>query len=304
MPHDVVIVGGSYSGLAAGLQLGRARRDVVVIDGGERRNRYAATSHGFLGQDGQPPAVIAARGRAELLAYPTVTWHDDRVTNARSVGPDFEVTLASGSTIRARRIILATGVVDHLPDVPGLRELWGRRVFHCPYCHGYELGEGPIGVLASSALSMHHAMMLPDWGPTTFYTNGAFEPDEEERAALSRRGTAIDETAVLSLEEHPEGVDLNLADGRRVRVAGLFAIPRTEVAGRLAQQLGCEFESGPLGDFIKADPTRETSVPGIFACGDAARAMGSVAMAVGDGAMAGVGAHQTLIFRNDVRSAA
>ena len=176
MPVDVAIVGGSYAGLSAALQLARARRSVVVVDAGARRNRFAESSHGFLSRDGEAPAAIAAHGREQLLAYPNVRFVEGTADTARRDGANLVVSV-QGEKIVARRLILATGVVDELPSIPGLQERWGRAVFHCPYCHGYELGQGRIGVLATGEASFHQAMMLPDWGPTTLFANGAFEPD-------------------------------------------------------------------------------------------------------------------------------
>src|SRR4051794_34379086 len=143
---DVIIVGGSYAGLAAAMQLGRARRDVLVVDAGERRNRAVMHAHGILGFDGHSPAVIAATGKAQVLAYPTVRWLDATVSGARGAVDGFVVS-AGGQDHAARRLILATGLVDDTPAIPGLRERWGRTVFHCPYCDGYELDRGRVGVL-------------------------------------------------------------------------------------------------------------------------------------------------------------
>jgi thioredoxin reductase len=196
MMYDVIIVGGSYAGLSAGLQLARARRQVLVIDAGQRRNRFAATSHGFLGQDGQAPEVIAAEGRSQLMEYPTVTWVQGSAVQVNQPVEGFSVRTEHSGTFHARRLILATGVVDELPAVEGLKERWGTRVFHCPYCHGYELDQGRIGVLATSPLAMHHALMLPDWGPTTLFTNGVFTPDAEQQAQLDRRGVNVESAGV------------------------------------------------------------------------------------------------------------
>lgn len=294
MDYDVIIAGGSYAGLSAGLQLARARRRVLVIDAGQRRNRFAATSHGFLGQDGRAPGDIAEDARRQLMAYPTVQWIADCAVSARKEGDGFSLETAGGQCYSARRLLLATGVTDELPAVQGLAERWGTSVFHCPYCHGYELEQGPIGVLATSQMSLHHALMLPDWGPTTFLLNGAFEPDPEQRASLERRGVTLVSQRVRRIEG--ERADAVLVDGRVVALDGLFVLPRTRVAGTLAATLGCDFEDGPLGAFIQSDMTRETSVPGVFVCGDAAMPFGSVALAVGDGVRAGSGVHRSLIF--------
>ena len=294
MDYDVIIIGGSYAGLSAGLQLARARRRILVIDAGERRNRFAATSHGFLGQDGRDPAQIAADGRDQLLRYPTVEWQNGRAQSARRIEGGFAVDTGAGDIRTTRRIILATGVVDRLPDVPGLAERWGKSIFTCPYCHGYELNQGRIGVLARSAMSLHHAIMLPDWGTTTFFTNGAFEPDAEQRAQLQARGVTIE--AVRVAEITGAKADILLQDGRLVACDGLFTMTETYIDGPWAQQLECALDDGPFGPFIRVDESQETTQKGVFACGDAARAMASVAMAVAAGAMAGVGAHRSLIF--------
>lgn len=295
MVYDVIIVGGSYSGISAGLQLARARRKVLVIDAGQRRNRFAHSSHGFLGQDGRNPGTIASEARAQLLAYPTVEWMSQPAIQAKTEDGGYVITAANGEQFAARRLILATGVVDELPEIPGLSERWGQRVFHCPYCHGYELDGGQIGVLAASPIAIHQALMLPDWGPTTLFLNEVFEPDADQLAMLARRGVVVEPEPVLSVGG--EQADVTLASGRVIKLAGLFTQPRTRMGSPLAAQLGCEFEAGPTGEFIKVDAMRETNVPGVFACGDAAIAAGNVAIAVGDGARTGGAAHQSLIFR-------
>lgn len=293
MQHDVIVVGGSYAGLAAALQLGRARRKVLVVDGGQRRNRFAVHSHGFLTQDGTAAAEIAAVGKEQLLAYNTVRWLDGTAISAERTEEGFRVQIDGTEPQESRRLVLASGVVDHLPDLPGLAERWGQHVFHCPYCHGYELNQGPIGVLATSPMSMHQALMLPDWGPTTCFLNGSFSPDSEQREQLKERGVRLE----YDLIERIEGaLDLVMKGGRVMKLAGLFVVARIDVAGSIAEQLGCDIEDGPLGRTIKTDPMKATTVPGVYACGDVARPGGSVAIAVGDGTIAGSAAHQSLIF--------
>ncbi|MHA6494660.1 NAD(P)/FAD-dependent oxidoreductase [Pseudomonas borbori] len=293
MLYDVIIIGGSYAGLSAGLPLARARRRVLVIDAGLRRNRFAAASHGFLTQDGAAPGEIAAEGRAQLMNYPTVDWLHGEVAQVRRDEQGFCLTDQRGEQHRARLLILATGIVDELPPIPGLAQHWGTHVFHCPYCHGYELELGRIGVLATSALSMHQALMLPEWGSTTLLLNDAFEPSAEELAQLEARGVALERSALVRLQGEP--LEAQLLDGRRIGFDGIFVAPRMR-ASPLTEQLDCAMEEGPLGPFIKTDPMQATSIPGVFACGDAARAAGSVPLAVGDGAMAGVAAHRALMF--------
>lgn len=290
---DAIIVGGSYSGLSAAMQLARARRRVLVIDSGLRRNRFVRTSHGFLGQDGREAASIASDAKAQLLAYDTVSWVDDTALSAAPSGAGFMVTPASGQPYFGRRLVLATGVVDELPPIDGLAERWGKSVFHCPYCHGYELNQGRIGVLASGPLSQHHAMLLPDWGQVTLLTNGAYVPDDEQRKALIARGVTIESALVARLSGH---ASVELADRRVLEFSGLFTLTKTRIASPLAEQLGCAFDDGPIGPFIRTEMTKATTVPGVFACGDGARPMGNVAIAVADGAMAGAGAHMSMIF--------
>lgn len=291
---EVIIVGGSYAGVAAALQLSRARRRVLVIDAGVRRNRNASHSHGFLGQDGVDPAAIAAKGRAEVTAYPTARWIETRAESATRTENGFAVTLADGERHEGERLVLALGVIDELPDIPGVDERWGRSIFHCPYCHGYELAQGKIGVIATSPMSVHQAMMLPDWGTTTYFTRG-FDPTPEERAGLHRRGVTLEKAQVIGIEEQ---ATVRLSDGRALAFAGLFVAPKNRVAGTLAAGLGLEMEDGVMGRIIRTDPmTKETSIPGVFACGDAALPAGSVSFAVADGARAGFGTHRSLIFR-------
>jgi thioredoxin reductase len=289
---DVIVVGGSYAGLSAALQLARARRNVLVIDSARRRNRFAKHSHGFLTQDGVEAAAIARQGRAQLQAYPNVAWASDTATSATGDGEYFEVTLSDGGTVSGRRLLLAMGVSDTLPAVEGLAERWGRSVFHCPYCHGYELDDGDIGVIATGELSMHHALLLGDWGRVTLFLNNTFTPNDAQSVALARRGVTIEAAPVARIDGE---ADVVLRDERRLPMRGLFVAPRTTVSGSLARQLGCTMEAGPMGEFVATDAMKATDVQGVFCCGDMARAAGNVALAVADGAMAGIAAHRSLI---------
>lgn len=293
MRYDVIIIGGSYAGLAAAMPLARARRKVLIIDEGQRRNRFAAHSHGFLTQDGMAPDVIAARAREQLLAYPSVTWLSGRAVSAGRSGQVFSVTVEGESKHEASRIILAAGVTDQLPDIPGLAERWGKHVFHCPYCHGYELSQGQIGVLATSELAMHQALLLPDWGSTTLFLNQVFEPNPSQLEQLVARGVALNRAKVARIDGN---ADVLLADGGHIRLDGLFVATRLEVTTPIPAMLGCEFDEGVFGRVIKTDAMKMTSVPGVYACGDIARFAGSVTLAVGDGNLAGLAAHRSLIF--------
>lgn len=293
--YDVIVIGGSYAGMAAALMLARAHRKVAVVDAGLRRNRFAAASHGLLGQDGRSPGAIADDAKKQLLEYPSVTWKEGTAVSAERTGEYFSVRMEDGEVLSAKRLILATGVVDELPDVPGLAERWGKSVFHCPYCHGYELENGHLGVLAVGEVSMHHGMLIPEWGRTTMFLNGAFEPNEEQMSQLLARGVTIERERV---EEVTGKALVKLAGGRTIELAGLFVASRTTPSSPLAEELGCDIAESPLGLYIGTNDMKETSVAGVFACGDAARAAGNVTFAISDGALAGLSAHRSLIFEH------
>ncbi|TCK31078.1 thioredoxin reductase [Ancylobacter aquaticus] len=295
--HDVIVIGGGYAGMAAALQLLRARRRVLIMDAGLRRNRFSRASHGLLGQDGVDPAEIARTARRQLEAYPTLEWIDGEALGAAGGKDDFTVTTASGTSHRGRRLLFALGVSDELPAIEGLAERWGRSVFHCPYCDGYELARGRIGVIATGPMAVHQARMANEWGTVTLLTNGAFTPDEATRAELAAHAIALEETPLARLEGPLEGpAQVVLADGRRLDFAGLFTAPRNRPATPVAEGLGCALAETPFGTQIGTDETKETSVPSAFACGDAARAPHSLTLAIADGAWAGMQLHRSLVF--------
>lgn len=291
-PYDVIIVGGSYAGLSAGLPLARAYRRVLVIDDNQRRNRFGTHSHGFLTQDGTLASEIAQIGKAQLLKYSTVDWVDGRAINAHKSDDGFVVTLDNGECKTARRLILATGVKDILPAIDGISERWGQSVFACPYCHGYELNQGNIGVIATGELSVHSALMLPDWGHTTLLTN-TITLSDNDIARLTARKVSLEHRAIVGIENH---ADIRLADGTLLSFAGIVVAPNFEQASTLGEQLGCQMDDTPLGKILQVSPLRATSIDGVFACGDATRLGGSVTLAVADGTLAGTSAHQSLIF--------
>ena len=295
--YDALVVGGSWAGLSAAMQLARARRRVLVVDAGRPRNRFAHTSHGFLGQDGRTPAAILETARAQVLAYPTAELLHDQAARAEPGDGAFEVALASGATLRARRLVLATGIVDELPDVPGLRERWGTSVLHCPYCHGFEVADGRLGVLAVGEQSVHQALLLPDWSAdVTLFTNGAFEPTAAQLATLAGRGVRVEPRRVVELVGDGAALaGVRLADGGGVvGLDALFTASRTRMASPLAEQLGCAFDDGPFGPVIRTDARKETTVTGVYAAGDAARVPHNATWASADGVTAGVYAHQSL----------
>ncbi|MGE8641460.1 MAG: FAD-dependent oxidoreductase, partial [Achromobacter sp.] len=179
----------------------------------------------------------------------------------------------------------------------GLQERWGQTVLHCPYCHGYEVAGRPLGVLAAHPLSAHQAVLLPDWGPTTYFTQGEFEPDAEQAALLDKRGVRIERKPIVELMGTAPALDaVKLADGRRMAVHALFVASKTHMASPLAMQLGCAFDDGPLGPVIRTDEFRQTTVPGVYAAGDAAIPMSNATLASASGVMAGVCVHRALVM--------
>lgn len=297
MDWDVIIVGGSFAGLSAAMQLARARKKVLVLDTRQPRNRYAASSHGFPGQDGQAPVQIGARLLAELCTYSTATVRQVGATAAERSGAGFVISLDDGSQVTGRRLVLAYGVRDSLPDLPGLRDRWGATVLHCPYCHGYELDRQPVGVLAQGEMAVHQAMMLPDWGPTTLFTQGRLTLAPEQRSALQARGVSIEDTPIAALLGNAPALDgVRLGDGRTLPLAGLFLAPRTNPSSDLAEQLGCAHQDGPTGPYVSVQATGATSVPGVFAAGDLASPMPNATLAAASGVLAGGAAHRSLIF--------
>ena len=304
MPHDAIIIGGSYAGLNAAMQLARARRRVLVIDDNRPRNRFAARAHGVMGRDGVPGSEIAAEARAQVAAYPTAVFRRGEVVGARQGSCGFEVDLADGESVTGRRLLLASGVQDILPDLPGLKARWGQTVLHCPYCHGYEIGGGPIGVLGAGPMSVHQAVMVAEWGQVVLFLDGKLQPTADDRRMLARRGVVVEATPVAALEGEGPALDgARLADGRLIPLKAIFVGPRLRLNGDLAEAIGCEIEETPIGQIIRTDDLKHTTVPGVFAAGDAARAMSNVTLAAADGVMAGIGLHRSLIEEDAAWSA-
>lgn len=291
MQCDVIIVGGSYAGLSAAMMLARGRRDVVILDTRSPRNRFASHSHGFFGQDGAAPRTMLETGRAKVLAYPTVRWLPDAAIAARGVDNAFSVATVEHGTIEARKVVLAYGVSDILPEIEGLAERWGKTVVHCPYCHGYEL-EGPQSVLAVAPMSAHQAMLITEWGPTTLFANG-ITFDDATMAELTRHGVAVERSRVTAIED---AATVRLEDGRALRMSSLYVATSVKPNSPIGAQLGCATDEGRFGPYLRTDAMRSTTVPGVFAAGDITRDMHNATFASADGVMAGASAHRELVF--------
>lgn len=297
MRHDAIVIGGSFAGLSAAMYIARARRSVCIIDTGSPRNRFATHSHGFLTQDGGAPTAMLATARSQVAAYPTVTFVEEAAITAVKEPDGFSVRLATGDAVEGTRLVLAFGISDELPAIPGLAERWGRSVLHCPYCHGYEFSGRRLGVLHVSPLSVHQAMLIAEWGPTTLYLNGASPPDAASLAQLEERGVAIEPAAVRAL--HGPGAQLSaieLADGRTSSLDALYLGPRTRLNSGIARELGCDVQEGRFGLVIRTDDTKMTTVQGVYAAGDITRDVHNVTWASADGVMAGMAVHRSLIF--------
>jgi thioredoxin reductase len=297
MNFDVIIVGGSFAGLSAALYLARANLSVCVIDTGLPRNRFADQSHGFLTQDGGNPKTLLATARAQVGSYPSVRFVHGKAVHAERKGHDITVALENANVISGARLVLAFGIQDLLPDVPGLKERWGLSVIHCPYCHGYEFGGQELGVLNISSMSVHQALLVSEWGPTTFFLDGAKAPANTLLEQMAKRHIAVEPATVKWLTGN--GTDLThlqLESGRSVRVDALYISPKNELNSHIASQLGCRIDESPSGSIIWVDEARRTSVDGVFAAGDITRGSHSVTFACADGVMAAMAVHRSLVF--------
>lgn len=269
--YEVVVVGGGAAGLSAALVLGRARRRTLVVDAGEPRNAPAAHMQGYLSRDGMSPAEFLAVGREEIAGYGVELVRDRAVDVTRD--GDFTVALASGRSVRARRLVVATGLRDELPDVPGVAERFGNDVLHCPYCHGWEVRDQAFGVLATTPLSVHQALMVSQWSKdVTFFLHEVAESDlsDDDLRRLAAAGVKVvpGEVAELVIEgERLTGV--RLADGTVHAREVVFTAPRAVPQTGLLQKLGADFQDTPFGSYPVVDPTGLTSVPGVWAAGNA-----------------------------------
>lgn len=288
--YDVAIVGGGAAGLSAALVLGRARRKVAVIDGGQPRNAPAAHMQGYLSRDGMPPSELLAVGRREVAAYGV----DVIAGTVARIEPGFTVRLDAGRTLRARRILVATGVGDDIPDLPGVRERWGKDLLHCPYCHGWEVRDQPLGVIGSNPGSVLHAQLVRQWSDDVVYFAHTQEPTETEAAELEARGIRVVHGTVARLvieDDRLTGVEL--ADGTVVPRHAVFVRPvNTPHPNGLLASLGCELDAA---GFPVVDRTGLTTVPGVWAAGNAADPRAQVITSAGAGSAAAIAVNADLV---------
>ncbi|MET8288764.1 NAD(P)/FAD-dependent oxidoreductase [Streptomyces sp. NPDC051643] len=298
--YEAVVVGGGAAGLSAALVLGRARRRTLVVDAGEPRNAPAAHLQGYLTRDGVPPAEFLALGREEVARYGVELVRDRAVDVTRIGSGEFRVTLASGRTADARRLVLATGLADELPTVPGVAERFGRDVLHCPYCHGWEVRDEAFGVLASTAMGVHQALMVSQWSKdVTLFLHEVAEDElsRDDRRRLAAAGVAVVPGAVAALvveEDRLTGV--RLTDGSAHARSVLFVAPRAVPRNDLFERLGAETRETPFGTYPVVDETGLTSVPGVWAAGNAAGFAEQVVNAASAGYRAAATLNGELLF--------
>lgn len=294
---DVIIIGGSFAGLAAALQLGRARRKVTVLDTGLPRNRFASHSHGLLGHDHKPPLEILAEARRQLERYPTIKLVNARAESISGSIDNFSVLTSDGKTMGARRLILSYGVVDQMPDISGFAENWGASIVPCPYCDGFEVAEQHWGLIWSGPKSHNYVRLYHDWTSTlTVFTNG-HEISADILADLERRNVNVVEGQITEIVHNEgRGATVCLDNHQIVVVDILFAHPDTKPSAGLHEPLGLETVDTPFGIAIKVDERRETSMSGIYAAGDLSNPlMSSVTAASSQGAIAGISAQQSML---------
>ena len=308
--YDVVVVGGGSAGLSGALALGRSRRRVLVVDAGEPRNAVAAGVHNYLGREGTPPGELLARGRAEVQGYGGVV-RDGRVEAVeRAEGRHrFAVALEDGTAVRARRLLVATGLVDGLPDIPGVAERWGRDVLHCPYCHGWEVRDQPIGVLATGPNTVHQALLFRQLSEDVVvfrHTGPALSADDE--ASLRALGVRLVDGEVVALEVSGDRLTgVRLATGEVVARSAVVVAPRFTARGEVLASLGLaaveqEMAGHVVGSAVPADPTGATGVPGVWVAGNVADMSAQVVVSAAAGMRAGAMINADLVAE-DARAA-
>ncbi|SMQ85640.1 Thioredoxin reductase [Devosia lucknowensis] len=294
--QDVIIVGGSFAGLTAAMQLGRARRKVTVLDTGLNRNRYAEHAHNILGQDGTPPHDMLRVARAQVGQYPTVDLVAGKAVTVAGEPDNFTVTTEAGETIAGRRLILSYGIVDEFPAIPGFAESWGRTVIHCPFCHGYEVAGTRWGLVYSSPMSLHGPVLYANWtDDITLFLDG-HDIIDEERHKLGKRGVKLVDGKLATIR-HSEGKISAVVteDGTEYGLEALYAHPRNRPSADLHAQLGLEMKDTPTGTMVQVGDMQATSRPGIYACGDLSTGMHSVTFASNSGSLAAMGALQSMM---------
>ncbi|HEU4568088.1 MAG TPA: NAD(P)/FAD-dependent oxidoreductase [Marmoricola sp.] len=305
--YDVVVVGGGAAGLNGALMLARSRRSVVVVDSGSPRNAPAEGVHGLLGHDGRPPAELLARGREEVRRYGGHVVSGE-VSSVSRDDAGFVVVLADGRSTRARRLLVATGLVDELPDVPGLRERWGRDVLHCPYCHGWEVRDQAIGILSGGPMSVHQALLFSQLSDdVVFLTHTGPAPGDEEIEQLTARGVRVVTGEVAAVEVADDRIcGVRMADGGLVEREALVVSPRFVARTGFLADLGLKAVEHPsgVGEHVPAELGGASAMPGVFVAGNVSDLTAQVGASAAAGALAGARINADLVMEETAAAVA
>ena len=305
LSFDVIVLGGGAAGLSGALTLARARRSILVLDAGEPRNAPADGVHNYLTRDGIPPAELVERGAGEVARYGGRVLRA-RVASARRDGSGFAVATEDGRVFRARRLLVTTGLVDELPDVPGVRQRWGHDVLHCPYCHGWEVRDQPVGVLSTGPFAVHQALLFHQWSrDVTLFLHTGPDPSAEEWAQLAALDITVVDGEVAGLEVADDRlVGVRLASGQVVPRRALVVMPRFVARAGALAELGLVAVEHPrgVGQYLRTDPTGQTDAPGVWAAGNLTDPMAQVIGAAA-GAVTAAGALNMDLITEDTRRA-
>lgn len=304
---DIAVIGGGAAGLSAAVALGRARRAVIVLDDGSPRNAPAHGVHNYLTRDDMPPAELLAAGRREAEGYGSLIINGE-ATTARRHDDGFEVTTASGEVVRARRLLVSTGLADELPGVPGVRELWGSHVVHCPYCHGWEIADQATGVLGSGPMAVHQALLFRQWtSDLLLFVHTAPPPTPEETEQLTARGIRI-VTGLVERLDTASGrlAGVRLHDGQFIARTVMVVAPRMVARSHVLNSLGLRPVPHPLGtavgELIESDPNGQTAIPGVWVAGNVTDIQAQVITAAAQGLAAAAAINADLIAEETRRA--
>jgi thioredoxin reductase len=292
--YDVIIVGGSYAGLSAGMTLGRALRRVLIIDGGQPCNRQTPHSHNFITQDGQPPERITVLAKAQVAAYDTVEFYEGLATTGVPTEKGFEIGTASGDVFLAKKLVFATGLKDIMPDLPGFAACWGMSMIHCPYCHGYEVRDETTGAWGNGDMGFELAKLVANWTKDLIlFTHGKSTLTAEQAEKLAAHNIAIDERVIGRIEQDNGYIrHIVFTDGSTQAIKAMYARPQFVQHCDIPAAVGCALTQQ---GHIQVDAMQRTTIPGIYACGDNSQMARSVAMSVAAGSMAGASLNKELI---------
>lgn len=292
--YDAIIIGGSYSGLSAGMALGRALKHTLIIDSGKPCNAQTPHSHNFITQDGETPQAIASKAREQVAQYKTIEFYSGLAVDAEKTNAGFRITTENGEQFEAKKLVFATGVRDIMPEIKGAAACWGISMIHCPYCHGYEVRNEKTGILANGEMAFEFSKLISNWTKElTLFTNGVSTLTPEQTSRLKATGIAVNEQEIDAFE-HNNGYleNVQFKDGTAIQLKAMYAKLPFKQHSDLPEKLGCEISD--LG-YIEVDPFQKTSIPGIYACGDNVTPMRSVANAVGAGTLTGAMLSRELI---------